>query len=345
MVLGVAGGLGVNALLLSSVWRRNRLLVLCYHGTSIDDEHLWNDFLYVPPDWLRRRMELVRESRCKVLPLGEALQRLANGTLPARAVAITYDDGTHDFYRRAYPVLKPFGWPVTVYLTTYYCGFNRPVFDVMCDYLLWKAPLEILDWPKLLSAPIILNEGGRAQAGLAMRGVANRQKMSGQQKDDLLIELAGKLHVDYASILSQRILHIMTPNEVREMIDNGVDVQLHTHRHRVSNLRNLFLREIEDNRKELNTLGVPAASHFCYPGGFYLPEFPGWLKEAGVRSATTCQVDLISRSSDPYLLPRLVDHMNLSETEFRSWLSGLAGMLPQRPTPPDPGQLMEDQPQ
>lgn len=279
------------------------------------------------------------------MPLGEALQRLENGTLPPRAVAITYDDGTHDFYRRAYPVLKPFGFPVTVYLTTYYCGFNRPVFDPMCDYLLWKARPQTLHWPRLRSLPFTLDDAGRAQAGLALRGLANRESMTGQQKDQLLTALAGQLNLDYPSILAQRILHIMTPGEVREILHGGIDVQLHTHRHRVSNMRERFLREIDDNRHALAALGVPAASHFCYPGGFYLPEFPGWLQAAGIRSATTCQVDLISRNSNPFLLPRLVDHMNLSETEFTSWLSGLAGILPHRPMPPATGQLIEDQPQ
>jgi len=37
----------------------------------------------------------------------------------------------------------------------------------------------------------------------------------------------------------------------------------------------------------------------------------------------------VSRTSDPMLLSRLVDTSGLTETEFHSWLSGLASLLPQ----------------
>jgi hypothetical protein len=122
-------------------------------------------------------------------------------------------------------------------------------------------------------------------------------------------------------------------------------VQLHTHRHRVSNNRELFLREIEDNRRRLDALGARGAAHVCYPGGFHLPEFAAWLRSAGVRSATTCKTGMISKDSDPYLLPRLVDTGTISNLEFKCWLSGLSRMLPRLPIPPSTDQLMEDQPQ
>jgi hypothetical protein len=68
----------------ASRWRRDRLLILCYHGISIDDEHLWNAELYMPPDRLERRLRTLRAFGCHVLPLGEALERLGRGDLPDR---------------------------------------------------------------------------------------------------------------------------------------------------------------------------------------------------------------------------------------------------------------------
>ena len=77
-------------------------------------------------------MELLARAGYNVLPLSEAVNRLQHGTLPDRAVVITFDDGLHDFYSVALPILESFGYPVTLYLTTYYVEFNRPVFDPMC---------------------------------------------------------------------------------------------------------------------------------------------------------------------------------------------------------------------
>ena len=60
----------------------------------------------VAADTFRRRMQTLKNFGCNVLPLAEALTRLRNGTLPDRAVTITFDDGLHDYYSVAYPILE-----------------------------------------------------------------------------------------------------------------------------------------------------------------------------------------------------------------------------------------------
>ncbi len=94
-----------------SSWRQNRLLILAYHGISLEDEHLWNPELFIPPDFLRRRFELIRQHNCTVLPLNEAIDCLYNKTLPKKAVVITFDDGNYDFYQQAFPIIKEFNFP------------------------------------------------------------------------------------------------------------------------------------------------------------------------------------------------------------------------------------------
>src|SRR5437870_6210867 len=141
---------GVSALVHNSRWRRERLLILAYHGISTDDEHLWNDSMFMSPEMFRARLALIKQSGCTVLPLDEAVTGLYANDLPERSVAITFDDGTQDFYDLAFPLLKEFGFPVTVYLSTFYSNFNRPVFDIMCAYLLWRARAKSLDLKRLI---------------------------------------------------------------------------------------------------------------------------------------------------------------------------------------------------
>jgi hypothetical protein len=54
----------------------------CYHGTSLEDEHLWRPRLYVQPQKVEQRLESLRKGQFSVLPLEEALDRLRGGTCP-----------------------------------------------------------------------------------------------------------------------------------------------------------------------------------------------------------------------------------------------------------------------
>jgi hypothetical protein len=112
-----------------------------------------------------------------------------------------------------------------------------------------------------------------------------------------------------------------------------IDVQLHTHRHRVPTEANGFEREIVDNRREIASMTaaeMASVRHFCYPSGVTNPSFPGWLKRLGVVSATTCFPGIASKESDPLMLPRLIDTVNLSDVEFEGWLTGASAFLPRR---------------
>lgn len=342
LTLELAGTLGAPALLMRSKWRSSRLLILCYHGVSIDDEHLWDPELYMPVELLRKRFLMLAELGANVISLQQGVESLYAGDLPERSVVITFDDGSHDFYRRALPLLKEFGYPATVYLTTYYSEFNRPVFDVMCSYLLWKGRGRRLEHIKALSSEVFLDDKGRSSASRQIRRFADQQRLSGREKDDLLACIATRLNIDYEALCKRRVLHLMTPHEVASAAGDGIDIQLHTHRHRVSVHKEKFLREIEQNRAVIAASSSTPTRHFCYPGGLHLPEFPGWLRDSGVVSATTCEPGLADKKTNPHLLPRLVDHCGLTQIEFSAWVSGLASLLPHRAHPPSEGQLMEE---
>ena len=342
-VLRLAEASGISSFLSSSPWRRRRLLILCYHGVSAYDEHEWGG-LYISKETFRRRMELIAQARCSVLPLSEGLERLNEGTLPDRAVVITFDDGFHDFSSVAFPILSSFGYPVTLYLTTYYVDFNRPVFDPMCSYLLWKGRgRKELEWPDLFPAPVTLDAVGRKSAAFAIRQFAMSRQLSGREKDKLLAALAARLNIDYSELCGKRVMHLLTPAEATELANRGVDLQYHTHRHRVYRSRERMFSELEDNRRWITKFAAREPRHFCYTAGFYLPEYPGYLKDYGMLSATTCRPGLCTHANNPFLLPRLVDTTGLSELEFRAWLSGTADLLPRRDTPMGEGQLLEEQ--
>jgi peptidoglycan/xylan/chitin deacetylase (PgdA/CDA1 family) len=314
-----------------SSWRRKRLLILCYHGTSLEDEHLWRTALFMPIEQFAQRLECIKRGGYRVLPLAEALQRLRTGDLPEGSVAITFDDGTYDFYKQAFPLIKQYGFPVTVYQTTYYSDRQIPVFNLTCSYLLWKRRGQVLDVGRELGLEPPLNLcSAVSRQEIVLKLLAFTQNMTGEQKNGVVSRLAELLGIDFGEIFFKRILQIMNPNEIEQLAREGVDFQLHTHRHRTPRERHLFQTEIRQNRERLRELTGQTAEHFCYPGGVYDPQFLPWLEEEGVKSATTCDISLATASHNSLLLPRFIDTPGQSEIEYESWLCGVGQMLSRR---------------
>jgi peptidoglycan/xylan/chitin deacetylase (PgdA/CDA1 family) len=324
---------GVFRLVQNSKWRQQRLLILCYHGIALEDEDQWRPFLYISPQQLERRLNILRDGGYNILPLGEALKRLQERDLPPRSVALTFDDGTYDFYASAYPLLKRFGFPVTVYLTTYYSELQLPVFSLICSYMLWKArDLNLVNLGDF-GAEREVTLGSVDQREGAVSRIAqwvDRQNFSGKQKDKVAADIATRLGIDYPVLRAKRVLQLMNRDEVKQLAAEGVDFQLHTHRHRLPLQEDLFRREILDNRAHLAPMIGGGQRHFCYPSGAYRPEFLEWLSREEIFSATTCDTGFATNESNPLLLPRFVDTSGRTDLEFESWVNGVGHFLSRR---------------
>ncbi len=312
-----------------SAWRRQRLLILCYHGVSLQDEHEWDSELFVTPAFLRRRFEILRDGGCMVLPLGEAVRSLRRGTLPPRSVVLTFDDGFHNFFVAAAPLLEEFGYPATNYMSSYYCVHQRPILGLTLRYLLWRARVQVL-------APGVLPG---QDGSVDLQDPQQREKLAAnllgqvlsggpEAQQALLGEVAARLGIDWDNIVRSRLFHLMTAAEVTDIARRGFDVQLHTHRHRTPREKSAFSQEVIENRRILKEMTGHAATHFCYPSGDVDPVFLPWLRELEVESATMTAVAGLARAEhDPLLLPRFVDTMAQSEVLFESWLSGAGAIL------------------
>jgi peptidoglycan/xylan/chitin deacetylase (PgdA/CDA1 family) len=321
---------GIFDAVANTKWRSQRLLILCYHGIALEDEHLWRPRLYMPVAMFEERLKALRAMGCSVLPLAEALSRLQTDDLPSRSVAVTFDDGTYDFYRQAFPLLRSYQVPATVYQTTYYTDNQVPVFNLICSYMLWKRrgeQLPALPELGLSSALDLRTELGRHHVVRGLVDFAENRQLTGIEKNELARDLARVLGVDYNALTNKRILQLMNAVEVAEIANAGIDVQLHTHRHRTPEDEALFRREIADNRRRIESFTRRSPAHFCYPAGIYRKEFFPWLGTEGVLSATTCDAGLVNRQDNPLLLPRFVDTSRRTQAEFESWLSGLGSLI------------------
>jgi len=285
------------------------------------------------PELFAERLETISQLGCTVLRLDDAITRLQQGTLPPLSVVLTFDDGYFNFYESAYPILKRFNYPATVYQTTFYSCSQKPVFNLVRSYVLWKGAGKTID-----ARPILGRRGSldlRTERDVEIANVeifqfAKSAALCAEERQRLVENLADALEVDYGEISRRRMFELMTKRELAQIVQSGVDLQLHTHRHRVPATKELFLKELIDNKVVLEEIGQSKAVHLAYPSGVYRQELFPWLAEFGIRSATTCEPGLATRESNLACIPRFIDTSQISRLEFEAWLCGIRKLLPGR---------------
>jgi peptidoglycan/xylan/chitin deacetylase (PgdA/CDA1 family) len=301
------------------------LRILCYHSVALENEHAFLPKMFVSPRTFERRLTFLMDQAFPVLPLDEAVKRLRQGTLPAGATTITFDDALYGTYRIAWPLLRRSAVPATVYVTTYYVTKRAPVFGLLVEYLFWKTTKPSLDLEGLglPSAGTMVLSDAAAKARVAEAIVEHGEtRCTEEQRSTLARALAERLGIDYDAVARTRLFNLMTPEEIRELAAGGLDVQAHTHRHQFPEDEVVVLREFADNRAVLEPLTGKRLEHFCYPSGFWSERHWPWLTAAGFKTATTCEPGFNYRETPRLALKRFLDGEHISDLEFEAEMCG-----------------------
>jgi peptidoglycan/xylan/chitin deacetylase (PgdA/CDA1 family) len=110
---------GIAVILLASgaifIGRQYVLPIAMYH--SVQPVVPEGNRLIVSTGTFDRQMRFLKKNNYNVLPLDQAAAFIANRKkIPGRAVVLTFDDGNIDNYIYAFPVLKKYGLPATMFL-------------------------------------------------------------------------------------------------------------------------------------------------------------------------------------------------------------------------------------
>jgi peptidoglycan/xylan/chitin deacetylase (PgdA/CDA1 family) len=309
---------------------RRGLRILCYHGFSFSDESNFRPRLFMRPETFQMRMQFLSSHKYPVVSLEQACEDLANQNLPNGAVAITIDDGFFGVFQSAWPVLRMHSFPATVYVTSYYAGKQNPIFRIAIQYMFWKTIQESLDSENLglpLSGVLPLRPQKQKDETMweIIRFGESHLEEPGRYK--LAEELGKRLGVGYRALLESRSLSLMNSEEIRALVKEGMDIQLHTHRHRLPDEFGLVRQEILQNRQCLEPLTGKNLRHLCYPSGIWSHQHWPWLETLGILTATTCDPGLNYPDTPRLGLRRFLDGENVSQIEFEAELSGFSEFL------------------
>lgn len=237
-----------------------------------------------------------------VLPLAEAVERLQQGSLPARAAAITFDDGYADNHAVALPILQRHGLSATFFVAVGFLDggrmFNDTVIETVrrCEQPALDLTLLGLGQHELRSMevrrhaiPVLLNQ-------IKYQPLAQRLETVGA-----MAEIAGVALPDDL---------MMTAPQVKGLRDAGMEIGAHTVQHPI--LARLepgeAEQELADSRDFLQALLGEPVTLLAYPNGKpesdYRGEHVDMARQLGFRAAVSTAWGVARRDSDFFQLPR-----------------------------------------
>lgn len=283
-----------------SVAGRGRLVVLTYHRIPPAPDPLLPD--QPSAQSFAVQMRFLR-SNFNVLPLGEALDALYQGRLPARAAAITFDDGYANNCTVALPVLREQGMVATFFVASGYLDGGRMWNDTVIEAVrAWQSTIMDLSSVGLDVYP--LNDMAERRAALA--AVLARLKYLGQARRD---ELAAWLAEASGATLPNDLM--MTSAQVRQLSEQGMEVGGHTVTHPIlAAIDDEQVRaEVVQNREHLAALTGRQPRLFAYPNGTpgkdFLPHHPALVLGCGYDYALTTAWGAARPDTDRGQVPRV----------------------------------------
>ncbi len=305
--------------------------VLTYHRIGPTDARGQGPDV-VGADRFRAQVRWLRE-RYDILPVGEALARLENGSPPARPLAsITFDDGYADNVSVALPILREERCRASLYLTVEAVEEGLPPWTHRL-----AADLEAIAagrWPvderrdalhPLLRSWVV--EPSAADARAAIRMFVDRAKDLDDASRVRLSRDAERL----SGGVGRRAAPMIDAAGLKAWRESGMEIGSHTLRHRVlARLTRAERRQdLAESRRRLEAMTGAPVLHLAYPNGG-----PGdWDRltqedaaAAGYRSAATT-LEGSNRGGFDRLALRRFPGASDSIPVFAMRVSGLFGAL------------------
>ena len=242
----------------------------------------------------------------KIISLSDAVRYFKEGNLPNRSVVLTIDDGYQDFFDVAFPVLKKFSVPATLYVVTGFLDEKCWIWTDKARYLLTATKSERLS--ATIGTRTFDEKLGDRNSRLELAGKINSElkKLPDLEKDLVLTELAKSLYVQLDDMPHSEFGPISW-DQAKEMSSAGIEIGSHTVSHPIlTNVDGDTLSdELATSRTILQDHLQTDKLHFCYPNGNVSRRERDAAEKAGYASAVTTEIRICESSDDRFLFPRI----------------------------------------
>ena len=308
---------------------QGKAVILTYHRV-LSEKELSEQFvqpgMYVRDDVFEMQMRFLRE-HFEILSFSELLSLWKNKLWDKRTryCVITFDDGWLDNYLYAYPILKKYQIPATIFLPTGFIGTSEWFWPDRIGYLLARYVKASVQQPlDFLCDRYPLLKRARGDGVEQINSIIETCKELPEEEIERMIEeMSQELGLDSPP---GRI--VMNWSEVEKMSASGVSFGSHSATHKI--LTTISTKDVENELKvSLKTLkreNVTAVPVFCYPNGNFTHTIAEQVKEAGYEAAVTVRFGFeTQKPANLFELKRIGVHNDITSTvPLFSWhLSGM----------------------
>lgn len=243
-----------------------------------------------------------------VLSLDEVVEAKINREeLPANPTVITIDDGYSDAYEIAFPLLKKYRMPATLYTITDFVDGNIWLWTDLMRYLLVESDAGFFSYEHP-NGEVVEAELGDDLHKLEIAGKVNTilKKLPEKEKNYRIEEIAKSLEIQIPEAPTKDYAPISW-EQAKEMDSSGLKIESHTVTHPI--LPNVEARQLEYElsgaKERLEDVLERSVEHFCYPNGSLNQAVEKAVQKAGYKSAVTTEYGFNSGRSELLLLKRI----------------------------------------
>lgn len=308
---------------------RNKIPILCYHGISKSDEHLFMPSNFMQFNVFKQRMEWLKNNGYTFIHLNEAIELTKQNKVDKKYVVITIDDGFSACFDEMIPYIIENKIKSTFYITTYYARKNYPIFRIAMQYIMWKHKKDLkLESLNFINDEYFKNKIISVKDPSSLWDFINHceKKYSSEDKNKILnaIEKENSVKLNEDNIKSFSIYPL---EKLAQTSNDIIDYQLHTHTHRCDPNPELFHKDLSKNKALLKSINNKELIHFCYPSGIWDEFFFTTLNTLEIKTATTCDPGLVDSTAHPFKLPRFIDTNHMTLNQFEAEITGVGCFL------------------
>jgi peptidoglycan/xylan/chitin deacetylase (PgdA/CDA1 family) len=256
--------------------------------------------------------------------LSDWIRRSQSGKpLPARACAITFDDGWHDNYDVAFPLMRKHQVPATLFLVSDYVGTHRRFWPERLADVLRCAKGDRDLWERAEFS--WLKRWDIGMYDTPDKAIFRLKTLRDCELDALITAMEECVAIDVSSLEHD----LMNWDQAREMAEDGlVEIGSHTRTHcRLSRVddESDVNREIIGSKEALQERLDHPVDLFCYPNGEVSPAALRMVRRHYLAACSTRR-GWNNAEHDVHRLHRIGIHEGIS-ADYHAFVARLSGWL------------------